>query len=92
MDDEMTDQDFARAVVLGAVVGIVVTFVVMVVGLMIFTGIGSAVPAMAWAAIVGGGFFGATVTVGLAIDRTEKAKKANRAARHAASTRTDKAA
>src|SRR5581483_10216280 len=45
---EMTDASFGYQVVLGAAVGIVVTFVVMTVGLITTTGIGSAVPAMAW--------------------------------------------
>jgi|GEM_PF-4566603 len=85
---EMTDASFGYQVVLGAAVGIVVTFVVMTVGLITTTGIGSAVPAMAWASIVGGGFFGGTVTVGLAMGRAEKAAKEARAARFAEKERT----
>jgi len=80
---EMSDASFGYQVVLGATVGIIVTFVVMTVGLIATTGIGSAVPAMAWASIVGGGFFGGTVTVGLAMGRAEKASKEARAARAA---------
>lgn len=83
MHEEMTDQEFGHQVLLGAVVGIVATFVVMVTGLLIFTGIGRAAPAMAWAAIVGGGFFGGTVTISLAMARAEKAEKAEREARRA---------
>lgn len=80
---DMTDQEFGHQVLLGATVGIVVTFVVMVTGLILFTGIGEAAPAMAWAAIVGGGFFGGTVTLSLAMARAEKAEKAEREARRA---------
>ena len=80
---DMSDQEFGHQVVLGAVTGIVVTFVVMVTGLIVFTGIGDAAPAMAWAALVGGGFFGGTVTLSLAMARAEKAEKAEREARRA---------
>ncbi|HZQ78472.1 MAG TPA: hypothetical protein VFE55_14140 [Acidimicrobiia bacterium] len=78
---DMSDAEFGYQVILGATVGIVVTFVVMTVGLLATTGIGAAVPAMAWASIVGGGFFGGTVTVGLAMGRAEEAERRARAAR-----------
>ena len=84
MKDEITDQEFGYQVVLGAVVGIVVMFVVMAVAMLFITGIEDTVPAMAWAAIVGGGFFGGTVTLSLTLGRVEKAEKAERAARRAA--------
>ena len=84
--DDISDEEFGYQVVLGAVVGIVVTFVVLTVGFIVFTGINSATVAAAWAAIVGGGFFGGTVTVNLALGRIEAAEKAERLARQATTT------
>jgi NADH:ubiquinone oxidoreductase subunit 6 (subunit J) len=90
--DDMTDQDFAHHVVLGGAVGILVMFAFLILGMAV-TGLDSDVaPAFAWAAIVGGGFFGGLVTLSLAMARAEKAEKAERAARRAEAARQDEAA
>lgn len=82
--DDMTDQDFAHHVILGGAVGTVAMFAFLIVGMAV-TGLDSDVaPAFAWAALVGGGFFGGLVTLSIAMARAEKAEKAERDARRAA--------
>lgn len=82
--DDMTDQDFAHHVILGGAVGTVAMFAFLIVGMAV-TGLDSDVaPAFAWAALVGGGFFGGLVTLSIAMARAEKAEKAEREARRAA--------
>lgn len=89
MSDEMSDQEFGHQVLVGAIAGIVGSFVVMSLGILLFVGEASAIWSMAWAAIVGGGFFGGTVTVGLAMGRAEKREKAKRAERARAARSSD---
>ena len=90
--DDMTDQEFAHHVILGGAVGTLAMFAFLIVGMAV-TGLDSDVaPAFAWAAIVGGGFFGGLVTLSLAMARAEKAEKAERAARRAEAAGQSKAA
>lgn len=62
-EPEIGDDTFAQLVVMGFLIGIPATFLVMFAGLLLTTGLTAAAPAIAWASLVGGAYFGGFVAL-----------------------------
>ena len=62
-EPELDDETFAELIGIGFLIGIPATFLVMFAGLLLATGLTAAAPAIAWAALVGGGYFGGFVVL-----------------------------
>lgn len=62
-EPEIRDDTFAQLVGIGFLIGIPATFLVMFAGLLLATGLTAAAPAIAWASLVGGGYFGGFVVL-----------------------------
>ena len=84
--DDVSDEGFARAIVLGALVGVPVTFILVFVAFLVVVHEPAAAPAFLWASLVGGGYFGGFVALNAALARLEGSERheTSQPARHQA--------
>lgn len=72
MNEDLNDVDFGRTISLGALIGIPVTFMLLLAAMVIGIDEPGVAPAMAWTALVGGGYFGGFVALNLALAQFER--------------------
>ena len=76
--DELSDEEFAYEVGIGALIGIPVVFVLFFALLLATIQHPEIAPAAAWAALVGGGYFGGFVAISRAMAKHEQEARARR--------------
>ena len=77
---ELGDNAFGYQAVVGALIGIPVTFAVVFLVLLIGTGKTAVTPALVWASLVAGPYLGGFLAVSLALGRIERRERAERQA------------
>ena len=70
--EDLDDSSFGRTIIFGAIVGIPVTFMLLFAAMLLATDQPGVAPAMAWTAIVGGGYFGGFVALNVALAELER--------------------